>query len=224
MLIVTVEMPGPSLGDPRWPPLARTEWQVWIKLEQQQKGGRQVCRRLGQSESHLGPPSHPTFRDLGPLPPASVGLGGWETGCRWLEHLDQVPRSCHLQDLRSPGARKVASPGFEAQMVGRPRSQAAQRSPHYCSGCRHHCTCWGPRGPGCGSGVRGFGWCLGVHERWAAGQGLGSGPGPDCGYDAAWTCQGWGCGTWVRAAPGCCHPRPPSWHLYCLCCYWPTPR
>lgn len=110
-------------------------------------------------------------------------------------------------------------------MAGRPRDQAAQRvPPHYFPGYCHHCSYWGPPGAGDGSGARGCGWYHGGHEMKAEGRGQGSGPGPGYGYGVAWTCQGWGCGTWVQAAPGCCHPRPLSWHSSCLCCCWPTLR
>lgn len=110
-------------------------------------------------------------------------------------------------------------------MVGRPRDQTAQRAPpHYSPGCHHHCSCQGPPGAGGGSGVRGCGWHHGVHGMKAAGQGQGSGPGLGCGYGVSWTCQDWGYGTWVRAAPGYCHPPPPSWYLSDRCCCWPTPR
>lgn len=180
---------------------------------------------MGQSGSHLYPPAHPAFRAPGPLPPTSAVPEGWERDCRGSGRPGQVPRSHHLQGLQSPGARQAANPGFEAQMVGGPRDQAARRAPpHYCPGCLHHCPCWGPHGAGNGFGVRGCGWCLGVHGRRAEGPGLGSGPSLGCGYGAAWTCQGWGFGTWVRAAPGCCHPHPPSWHLSCSSCYWPILR
>lgn len=183
-----------------------------------------VLQKVGQSGSHLYPPAHPAFRAPGPLPPTSAGPGGWESGCLGSGLPDQVPRSHHLQGLQSPGARQAASLGFEAQMVGRPRGQAAQRAPpHYCPGCLHHGPCWGPHRAGDGSGVRGSGWCLGVRGKRVSRPGQGSGPSPGCDCGAAWTCQDWGFGTWARAAPGCCHPHPPSWYLSCLCC-WPTPR
>lgn len=84
LLIVTVEVPGLSLGDPTWPALARIEWQVQIKLEQQQEGHRWVCRRSGHSGGHLGPPAHPPSGPqtpfLQPLPALGTGrqaAGGW---------------------------------------------------------------------------------------------------------------------------------------------------
>lgn len=182
-------------------------------------------QKIGPEWGHLGPPSCPTLRAPGPLPPAPADTGGSETGHWGPGPLDQVPRNYHRQDLQSLGARQAASPGFEAQVAGRPRAQAAQGPPPHCfPGCHYRFPCQGPPRAGGGSEVRGFCWCHGVHGTRAEGRGRGSGPGLGCGYGASWTCQGWGCGTWVQATPGCCHPHPLSWPLSYLCCCWPAPR
>lgn len=190
-------------------------------------GGRQAgLQKTGAEWGPLGPPAHPTLRAPGPPPPAPAYPGGWETGSqRRPGPPDQVPSSHHHQGLQSLGARRAASPGFEAQMVGRPRPPAAQGSPpHCCPGCHHRRPLRGPPRAGGGSGARGFGWCPGAPGKRAAGRGWGSGPSLGSGCGAAWTCRGWGCGTWVPAAPGCCHPHPPSWCPSCLCCCWSAPR
>lgn len=174
---------------------------------------------------HLGPSAHPILTALGPLPLVLAGPGDWEIGCQGQKSPDQVPRSHHHQDLQSPGARLAIGPGFEAQLVGRPRGQEAQKAPpHYFPSCRYYCPYQGPPRAAGGSGVMGYGWYHGVHGMKAEGQDQGNGPGLDCGYGVSWTCQDWGCGTWVQAAPECCHPHPPSWCPRCLCCCWLTPR
>lgn len=105
--------------------------------------------------------------------------------------------------------------------MGRPRVQAAQRAPpHYYLGC--HCCdpCQGlPEAAG-DSGVRDYGCHHGVHGMRDGEQDSGSGLGLGFDYGVSWTCQGWGCGTWVPAAPECCHPPLLSWCLSCLCCCW----
>lgn len=213
------------MGDPSCPPLARIERQVQIQLEEQQERGRWACKRLRQNGGHLGPSACPTLRAPGPLPPAPDDPEDWETGCWGPGPPNQVPRSHHHQGLQSLGAKRAAGPGFEAQLVGRPRDQATQRAPlHYCPGCCHDCSCQEPPGTGGGSGVRGYGWHHGVHGMRAVGQDQGTWSVPGCGCGVAWTCQDWGCGIWVQGAPACCHPLPLSWCLSCLCCCWPTPR
>jgi hypothetical protein len=174
---------------------------------EQQERGRLVCDLRPQ-----GP---------GDLPPAPASPGDWETGCwGWW-----VPKSHHHRGPQTPGEGLAAGPDFEAQLVGKPRGQAAPKVlPHCCPGCRHHCPYWGPPGAAGDPGARGCGWHHGIHGMRAGGPAQGNGPGLGCDYGVAWTSQDWDCGTWVPEAQGCCHPPRPSWSPSCRRCCWPTPR
>ena len=169
-------------------------------------------------------PPHPQ----GPRPPSSSPCRPWGLGDRLPEEArasrsgpQQPPPPGSTVSRRKAGSkpRLRGTDGGKAQAPGSPGgpSSLLPRLPPLPA--RR-----GLPGAGGGSGARGFGWCPGAPGTRAAGQGWGSEPGLGSCCGAAWTCRGWGCGTWVPAAPGCCHPHPPSWRPSCLCCCWSAPR
>lgn len=128
LLIVTVEVLGWSLGDPNWPPLAKAGWQVQIKLEQLQEGGRWAYRRLGQSESHQGPPAHPPSGPQAPFFQLLLALRAGRQAVRGWGFL-----------IRSPGA--ATSRVYSLQAQGRQQAQASRHRWWEDPGVRQ------PRGP-----------------------------------------------------------------------------
>lgn len=79
LLIVTVEVPELSLGDPRWPPLAKTVAGA-DKAGAAARGTQVGLQKIGTQWGLPGPICPSILRAPGPLPPAPAGPGDWETG------------------------------------------------------------------------------------------------------------------------------------------------